>query len=298
MQGATRNPEQPRPPSYAQPHVPVARAPEPPPPQELVTAPQRPVVHLPPDASLEQLPNVSPSHLMTTQPSMPNPYKPRREPEPPPAIEELPTAARRRDTPKADTLQAPAEPVPAPATRKVEPVNPALAHPAVPATPAVLHTRLEEALTVERVSHDVTAAPASLWRRSFAWVMDLIVIAVVVGGFFAAALAVIGKPTPSLLIAVAVPAVGVVGFVAFVYTTLFAFLWRGRTLGRLLFGIHLVDSSGHAPGVGRALIRALLSLASFGLFLSGFWLALFDRRGQTLHDKLTSTFVVRLRPAS
>jgi uncharacterized RDD family membrane protein YckC len=44
-------------------------------------------------------------------------------------------------------------------------------------------------------------------------------------------------------------------------------------------------------------VRAALSLASFGLFLSGFWLALFDRRGQTLHDKLTSTFVVQLKPA-
>ena len=28
--------------------------------------------------------------------------------------------------------------------------------------------------------------------------------------------------------------------------------------------------------------------------LAGFWVALFDRRGQTLHDKLTSTFVVRM----
>ncbi len=32
---------------------------------------------------------------------------------------------------------------------------------------------------------------------------------------------------------------------------------------------------------------------SFVPFLAGFWLALFDRRGQTLHDKLTQTFVVR-----
>lgn len=144
---------------------------------------------------------------------------------------------------------------------------------------------------------DVLATPASLWRRSFAWVFDLIVIAAVVGGFFAAALAVIGKPSPSLLLSVALPGLGVVGFVAFVYTTLFAFLWRGRTPGRRLLGIHLVDASGHAPNAGRALVRAALSLASFTLFLSGFWLALFDRRGQTLHDKLTSTFVVRLKAA-
>jgi hypothetical protein len=40
-------------------------------------------------------------------------------------------------------------------------------------------------------------------------------------------------------------------------------------------------------------VRALLSLISAGAFLGGFWLAIFDRRGQTLHDKLTRTFVVR-----
>jgi resuscitation-promoting factor RpfA len=144
---------------------------------------------------------------------------------------------------------------------------------------------------------DVVAAPASLWRRVFAWLVDVAAIGLVVSGFFGAALAVIGKPSLSLLISVALPALGVVGFVAFVYTTLFAFLWRGRTPGRRLLGIHLVDASGHAPRAGRALVRAALSLASFGLFLSGFWLALFDRKGQTLHDKLTSTFVVRLKPA-
>jgi uncharacterized RDD family membrane protein YckC len=55
-----------------------------------------------------------------------------------------------------------------------------------------------------------------------------------------------------------------------------------------------VDDSGAAPGPARALVRAALALVSFALFLAGFWLALFDRRGQTLHDKLTRTFVVRL----
>jgi uncharacterized RDD family membrane protein YckC len=144
---------------------------------------------------------------------------------------------------------------------------------------------------------DVVAAPASLWRRVFAWLVDLSLIALLVAGFFGAALAVIGTPSVSLLVSVAAPALGVVGVVAFVYTTLFAFLWRGRTPGRRLLGIFLVDSSGQAPRAGRALVRAVLSLASFGLFLSGFWLALFDRKGQTLHDKLTSTFVVRLKPA-
>ncbi len=77
------------------------------------------------------------------------------------------------------------------------------------------------------------------------------------------------------------------------YGAVFGWLWEGTTLGRRLFGIRLVDQTGHAPSPVRAVIRAALSLLSFAAFLGGFWLALFDRKGQTLHDKLTSTFVVR-----
>ncbi len=63
--------------------------------------------------------------------------------------------------------------------------------------------------------------------------------------------------------------------------------------GRWLLGLRLVDTHGLAPAPARAIVRALLSVVSFGLFLGGFWMALFDRRGQTLHDKLTSTFVIQ-----
>lgn len=78
-----------------------------------------------------------------------------------------------------------------------------------------------------------------------------------------------------------------------VYAGAFALLWGGRTPGRLLTGIRLVDATGYPPGPWRAGVRAVLSLFSFVLLLGGFWLALFDRRGQTLHDKLTRTFVVQ-----
>ncbi|MFP2913476.1 RDD family protein, partial [Pyxidicoccus sp. 3LFB2] len=80
---------------------------------------------------------------------------------------------------------------------------------------------------------------------------------------------------------------------ALVYCAVAAFLWNGRTLGRLLLGLRLVDTHGLAPAPGRAIVRAMLASLSFVLFLGGFWMALFDRRGQTLHDKLTSTFVVQ-----
>ncbi|MCU0697286.1 MAG: RDD family protein [Myxococcaceae bacterium] len=272
MQGATVQSGAQAPVSVAPAHQPAMPAPSRSVSDEIHTAPNRPAVPRPapmPQPSFQELPQSMPAHLVVTQPGFPNPLKTPAEP---------PVAA----TPSSAGLL----PVQGP-TRVLD------AHGATPddGVPAVA------APAPDVDGADVVAAPAALWRRVFAWLVDLSFIGLLVSGFFAAALAVIGKPSLSLLVTVAVPALGVVGFVAFVYTTLFAFLWRGRTPGRRLLGIHLVDASGQAPRAGRALLRAALSLASFGLFLSGFWLALFDRKGQTLHDKLTSTFVVRLKPA-
>ncbi|MDP3155718.1 MAG: RDD family protein [Archangium sp.] len=146
----------------------------------------------------------------------------------------------------------------------------------------------------------VTAEPAALWRRTGAYLTDLLFVGVLVLSFLSIAMAVIAPKTLTplqQLISIAVPGLALAAVLAFVYSTLFAVLWSGRTPGRRLMGIHLVDSTGQAPGPTRALIRGALSLVSFGLFLSGFWLALFDRHGQTLHDKLTRTFVVKLQDA-
>lgn len=146
----------------------------------------------------------------------------------------------------------------------------------------------------------ITAEPATLWRRTGAYLTDLLFVGVLVLSLLSIAMAVIAPKTLTplqQLISIAVPGLGLAAVLAFVYTMLFAVLWSGRTPGRRLMGIHLVDSTGQAPGPARALVRAVLSLVSFGLFLSGFWLALFDRHGQTLHDKLTRTFVVKLQDA-
>jgi uncharacterized RDD family membrane protein YckC len=157
---------------------------------------------------------------------------------------------------------------------------------------------------------EVIAHPASFVRRVMAFVVDGLLLAAVDGlvalGLFAIArvpelpeglngldrLAVRVHDSGKLVVAIVVMAVGL----AAAYTTLFAVVWSGRTPGRLLTGIRLVDARGSVPGPVRALIRAVFALVSFSFGLSGFWWALFDRRGQTLHDKLCSTFVVRLGP--
>jgi uncharacterized RDD family membrane protein YckC len=155
---------------------------------------------------------------------------------------------------------------------------------------------------------EVHARPAALWQRITAFVVDGALVGGVLALYVGLAAALItphGTPSTQLtgidglmarvhqLNAVLAPCVALAFVLGLVYTAAFALLWNGRTPGRRLLGIRLVDRSGLAPTPGRAITRAALAVVSFVPFLAGFWLALFDRRGQTLHDKLTQTFVVR-----
>ena len=228
---------------------------------------------------------------------------------PPPSPEEA-LAAQRQEVFSAqatsDVLERPTMQQGAPQRPAVLPPELMVTQPGTPgpfaqktARPAPAPKPVENA---ERVVTDdvIRAEPAALWRRMGAWLFDLAFVVGLVAGFLFIAVTVIAPKNLTLaqqLALLAVPGAALAGVLAFVYTTLFAFLWNGRTPGRRALGIHLVDTSGHAPGPVRALLRAGLSLVSFSLFLSGFWLALFDRHGQTLHDKLTRTFVVRLQDA-
>lgn len=221
-----------------------------------------------------------PAHMLVTQPGIPGPY-PKRPPLPTPMVAEV--------APPALAATAPPEPA-----RVAEPPRPR----AAPAHRSSAPLPREEA----KVTTDSTvmATPASLVRRLAASLVDLSLIALVAGFFLAGAVLIIAPKGLSLthgLLAIALPALLLSAVLSFVYTTVFAFLFQGKTPGRRLAGIRLVDRTGSAPGPGHALLRAALSLVSFGLFLSGFWLGLFDRRGQTLHDKLTHTFVVRFLDA-
>ena len=75
------------------------------------------------------------------------------------------------------------------------------------------------------------------------------------------------------------------GLVAVSYSFVFVAL-SGRTPGMALAGVRLYTLRGDDPTPAQAFLRALLSLPSAFLGFFGFTLALFDARGQTLHDKL------------
>jgi uncharacterized RDD family membrane protein YckC len=69
----------------------------------------------------------------------------------------------------------------------------------------------------------------------------------------------------------------------------------GRTLGKLITGIRVVDpATGGAPGLGRALVRTLLRIID-GLigYLVGFLVVLGSRNRRRLGDMAAGTLVVR-----
>ncbi|HZI10757.1 MAG TPA: RDD family protein [Myxococcus sp.] len=230
-------------------------------------------------------------------------------PAPAPAVQAAPSAPA--GLPRMD---APAQAVAAPGLPRMEtPASAGLPHLDAPTQPPASAPRVEKSRAPAAAARsasgvaEVHARPASLWRRLLSFTVDTAAIAGVAALYLTLASSVTGVKAPEAglvgldafvawlraLNAVLLPGFVLVLVLALVYCAVAAFLWNGRTLGRLLLGLRLVDTHGVAPAPGRAIVRAILASVSFVLFLGGFWMALFDRRGQTLHDKLTSTFVVQ-----
>lgn len=177
--------------------------------------------------------------------------------------------------------------------------------PADPLSPALAPSGAAARSRAQDVE-EVHAEPGSALAQLGAWLVDAIVLSALFALYLFAAQAIAGKIPPSnqtgldwiidravawrvvLMLGAALLAV-----LSFVYSSLFHAL-GGRTLGKRIFGLTLVDSTGRPPALARSAVRSLLAFASAGLLLMGFVLLLFDRKGQSLHDKLTGTFVVRL----
>jgi uncharacterized RDD family membrane protein YckC len=85
---------------------------------------------------------------------------------------------------------------------------------------------------------------------------------------------------------------------------------RGATVGKRVVGLRVVDGAGRRPGLARGAMRTatyagwafltlaptdrgrLLALACLAYLLYDDVSMLWDRRGQTVHDKMAGTFVV------
>ncbi|MDC0713474.1 RDD family protein [Stigmatella sp. ncwal1] len=293
-----------RPPSGSQPTVPsfsdLARGPTPPAPSPAAlqaTSEDEPetIKDAPLPAPMAPPPPATPRGRMPEP--LPAPPPVRQTPAPVPVVTFAPTA---RPSPGPDggeepPPRSPPKGLPAQRTAHTE-------------APAPQRSREAGASQATPGVQEIHARPASLWRRLLSFGIDTAALVGVAALYITLASSITGVKAPAsqgiteldtlaawlhAFQSVLVPGFFLLLILALVYCTVAAFLWNGRTLGRLLLGLRLVDTHGMAPAPGRAIVRALLSAVSFGLFLGGFWMALFDRRGQTLHDKLTSTFVVQ-----
>jgi uncharacterized RDD family membrane protein YckC len=143
----------------------------------------------------------------------------------------------------------------------------------------------------------VTGAPLASWgRRAGGWFVDLLVYLVAFIATFVVAIA-----TEDSDAGEGSAIAGLLMFVVwFLGPSLYAWLmvgaW-GQTLGKMAVGIKVVQSSdagrvSYVRALGRAASTWLLSLLFFPILLAYLW-PLWDRRNQTLYDKMAGTIVVR-----
>ena len=93
------------------------------------------------------------------------------------------------------------------------------------------------------------------------------------------------RSAPDLVLVAPALWISVGAVLALAWSWVFTALWS-RTPGMAFTGQRLCRLDGRPLGPVAAFARALLAVLSGALGLFGFVLALFDHRGQTLHDKL------------
>ncbi|MBE1159918.1 RDD family protein [Dyella acidiphila] len=167
-------------------------------------------------------------------------------------------------------------------------------------------------MALQYAGHEMVAA--GFWRRSLAFVVDTLVLGAV-GAF-------IGWVLYNWLISVG-PSALLIGFaVSLVYFGVMdSHLGQGRTLGKRLLRVCVVDGGGHFLSVSRAMLRftvlgvpyflarwvmpphtpgwvlALHSLGTVGIGLSLAYLYIFNyRTRQSLHDVITRAYVISTDP--
>jgi uncharacterized RDD family membrane protein YckC len=168
--------------------------------------------------------------------------------------------------------------------------------PAPTPSPEVISDHIPQ--RAEVISDHLRGVPrrAGALSRLVAWGVDLGLLGAAVAAHLYAATLVV--PTPYYLEAIVsqLPVwMALAACLAVAYSWLFVAL-GARTPGMALAGQSLQTLQGRSPSPAEALLRALLALPSAALGLFGFVLALFDSRGQTLHDKLCRCVVVVSAP--
>lgn len=93
-----------------------------------------------------------------------------------------------------------------------------------------------------------------------------------------------------------VPAVGsYLEITLMVLYPIFFIGWRGQTPGKMIAGIKVIKTNGSNATYATGLVREIGEFLSLILLTLGYWLVLFDKQRQGLHDKLAGTLVVKAK---
>jgi uncharacterized RDD family membrane protein YckC len=133
-----------------------------------------------------------------------------------------------------------------------------------------------------------------LWRRVFAYLLDLVFIGIILVGmwlvFTVLWLLSFGLLGPVLWF--------LFGLVPLAYHTLLLSGRHSATFGMRCFDLELRSVTGERPSFLQALIETVLFYVTVGMTCSLILLvALFNRRGRTVHDFLAGAVMVRTLPA-
>ena len=145
----------------------------------------------------------------------------------------------------------------------------------------------------------VTGAPLASWgRRAGGWFLDLLVYIVAFVVTFVLSLAT-EDPDTGEVSSIAALLIFVVWFLGpSLYAWLMVGAW-GQTLGKMAVGVKVVQSAdagrvSYLRSLGRAASTWLLGVLFLPILLAYLW-PLWDRRNQTLYDKMAGTIVVCVR---
>jgi len=148
---------------------------------------------------------------------------------------------------------------------------------------------------------------AGFWRRLIAYLIDSTIISIVLVilwmiammAFFIGAMSgensnwITDLPNPEILFSVVIIVLIFITVLAITYFTYFHGL-TGRTPGKMLLGLQVVNEDGTPVTFGIAFLRSVGYLVSSLLFTfpAGFIWAAFDKRKQGWHDKIAGTVVI------
>lgn len=141
-----------------------------------------------------------------------------------------------------------------------------------------------------------SSSPATIWSRIIAFGIDCVVLCLLMYalGYAGGVVAALVWDDPSidgLLMVLNVTAASV--WVVY-FAGLEASPWRG-TIGKRAMSIAVTSLDGERITFARALLRHALKAASFFTLFTAYLMALFTKRRQALHDKLSKTVVLKSR---